>query len=253
MPVDVPADRVIVRDVARALATLTAVRFVADRAAPEHGLDRPRIVLTATFEGALPGEGEGEDEHDHDHAHEEEDEDEGPPREIVLRIGASTEGGAFARLGDDPAVFVVPTELVEDLEGPLASRDLLATETSELESLAIVRGGERIELRREGDGWSAGQGPADPARTTLVLDRLASMRAIGTTGYGEPSGDAGMGSPTLVLEVRRRGGSPEQYDLRVGAPGAAGDDGWYHARRADLAIGYRLGAPVVRAFLDYQP
>lgn len=251
-PVEVPADRVIVRDVARALASLTAIRFAADRAGPEHGLERPRIVLTATFEGPLPSEESGEDEHDHEHEHDDEEEA-GPPREIVLRIGAPTEGGAFARLGEDQAVFVVAGELVEDLEGPLASRDLLATETSELESLAIVRGGERVELRREGDGWSAGQGPADEARTTLILDRLASMRALGTTSYGEPAPDAGMGAPALVLEVRRRSGAPEQYELRVGAPGAAGDDGWYHARRSDLAIGYRLGAPVVRAFLDYQP
>ena len=249
-PLEVPADRVIVRDVARAVASLTAIRVAADRAAPEHGLERPRVVLTATFEGALPGE--GGDDHDHDHDHGEED-DEGPPREIVLRVGAPTEGGAFAQLGDDPAVFVVATDLIEDLEGPLASRDLLATETSEVESLAIVRGGERIELRREGDGWSAGQGPADEARTTMILDRLASMRALGTTSYGEPAREAGMSSPALILEVGRRGGTPEQYEIRVGAPGAGGSDGWYHARRSDLAIGYRLGASVVRAFLEYQP
>ncbi|AKF06420.1 DUF4340 domain-containing protein [Sandaracinus amylolyticus] len=251
-PVEIAADGVVTRDVVRAIASLTAVRFVADRASAEHGLERPRFVVTATFEGALPDEDDGADEHDHEHG-EHADEEETPPRVLVLRIGAATEGGAFAQLGEDPAVLVVASELIESLEGPLASRDLLAVESSELESLALVRGGERVELRREGDGWTAGQGPADEARTTLILDRLASMRAVGTTRYGEPAPADGMASPVLVLEIRRRSGSPEQYELRVGAPGAAGADGWYHARRSDLAVGFRLGAAVVRAFLDYQP
>ncbi|UJR80960.1 DUF4340 domain-containing protein [Sandaracinus amylolyticus] len=251
-PVEVAADGVVTRDVVRAVASLTAVRFVADRASAEHGLERPRFVVTATFEGPLPDEDDAAEEHDHDHG-EHEDEEETPPRVFVLRIGAATEGGAFAQLGEDPAVFVVASDLIADLEGPLASRDLLAVETSELESLVLVRGGERVELRREGDGWTAGQGPADEARTTLIFDRLASMRAVGTTRYGEPAPADGMASPTLVLEIHRRTGTPEQYELRVGAPGAAGADGWYHARRSDLAIGFRLGAPVARAFVDYQP
>lgn len=253
-PVAVAADRVVARDVARALARLSALRFAAERAAPEHGLERPRIVVSARFEGFPPEAGADEEDDDgDDHAHE--GAEEPAPREIVLRIGAATEDGAYARLGDDPAVVVIPRELVEDLEGPLASRDLLATDTGAVESLAIVRGGERIELRREGEGWTAGQGAADAARTTLVLDRLASMRAIGTTSYGAPPAAAGAASPTLVLEVQRRTGAPERYEIRVGAPGAARADGteWYHARRSDLPIGYQLGATVVRAFLDYQP
>ncbi|MDQ3033579.1 MAG: DUF4340 domain-containing protein [Myxococcota bacterium] len=254
VPLELPADRVIARDVVRSLASLTALRFAADRARPEHGLDRPRIVLTARFEGPLPSAEDEAAEDEHEHEHEEAEAEADPePREIVLRIGDATDGGSFARVDDDPAVFVVPSSLVDDLDGPLASRDLLATESSALESLAIVRGGERVELRREGDGWTAGSGAADELRTTLVLDRLASMRALGTTTYGEPPADAGFASPTLVLEIQRRSGAPERYELQVGAPGQGGDDGWYHARRTDLPVGFRLGTPVVRAFLDYQP
>jgi hypothetical protein len=248
-PIDVAADRVVVRDVARGLASLAAIRFVADRAESAHGLERPRIVVSARFEGALPSDEEEGEEHDHDHASEAPAE----PREIVLRIGAPTDDGAFATFGEDPAVFVIAPDLVTALEGPLASRDLLAVETSEIETLTIVRGGERIALRREGDGWTAGTGLADEARTTLIHDRLASLRATGATHYGPATSDEGMSSPTVALEIARRRGEPASVRLEIGAVGAPGEDGWYHARRSDLAVGYRVSAALVRAFLDYAP
>ena len=250
-PIEVDADRIATRDVVRALASLTAVRFAAADAAPEHGLDRPRVEVTATFRGALPTEDDEEEggEHDHDHGEEEPAAD-GPEREVVLRIGAATDDGSFARLGDDPAVFVIAPGLVQDLIGPLASRDLLATEPGDLETLAIVRGAERIELRREGDAWTAGTGPADVARTQLIMDRLGSLRAVGTTSYSPAA--AAFASPTLVIEVTRRAGEGS-HQIVVGAVGEPGEAGWYHARRSDLAVGYRLGATVVRSYLEYQP
>jgi len=249
-PADVDGDRIVVRDVVRALASLTAVRFVAADAAPEHGLERPRVEVTATFRGPLPSEeDEDEDGHDHDHGEEEPAAD-GPEREVVLRIGSATEGGAFARLGDDPAVFVVAQALVDDVSGPLASRDLLATEPSDLESLAIVRGAERIELRREGDAWTAGSGPADVARTQLIMDRLGSLRAVGTTSYAPA--ESAFATPTLVIDVTRRA-AEGSHQIVIGAVGEAGEAGWYHARRSDLAVGYRVGATVVRSYLEYQP
>ena len=92
-----------------------------------------------------------------------------------------------------------------------------------------------------------------PGTHSLVLDRIASMRAVGTTHYGEAASPEGFATPALVVEIQRRAGTLERYEIRVGAPGAAGDDGWYHARRSDLALGFRLGTAVVRALLDYQP
>lgn len=254
-PLDVPADRVAVRDVARAIASLRALRFV-DVAEAEQGLERPRIVLTAHFEGPLPTEGETHEEdelhdHDHDHGHDSEA-NAAPPRDIVLRIGNATEGGAFARLGDDPTVFVIANELVDDLSEPLLSRDLLAIETSEIESLVLTRGGERLELRRAQDGWSAGESPADQARTTLILDRLASLRAQGTSAYGANAAQ-GFESPTLVIEAARRGGG-QRYELRIGSRGDTSDEhGWYHARNGTIDASFRLSASVVQALLDYRP
>jgi hypothetical protein len=252
------ADRVVARDVVRAFSNLTAVRFVAERASAQHALDRPRIVVTATFEGPPPpepGENEDGDEEERERQRRGGTSASGPhfPRDIVLRIGAPTEGGAFAQLGSDPTVFVVGSDLVEKLEGPLVSRDLLATETSDLETLAIVRVGQRIELRREGDRWMAGPAAADPDRTTRLLDRLASLRATGTTRWGPAPPEHGFGTPTLILEVVRRVGEPRTYRIEVGAAGATGTEGWYHARRSDLQVGFRLGSGVVQEFLEYQP
>ena len=64
---------------------------------------------------------------------------------------------------------------------------------------------------------------------------ISSMRAVGTTSY---SPDAALyAQPTLTLEVQRRSGNAlPAYQIVIGAAGADGEDGWYHARRSDLAI-----------------
>lgn len=74
-------------DLAPRLAHLTALRWVAPRAAPEHGLAPPRARVSIDFHPAPVDTG------DSDH--------------VVLEIGGRAEGGCYARLAGDPAVFVL--------------------------------------------------------------------------------------------------------------------------------------------------
>ncbi len=204
-PIEARADGAAVGDLVDALAPLSALRFVAESASREHGLDRPRFVVRASFDAASREDDE-EDEHDHGHGHEEEeDEDEDDevasrPLDIAISIGADTEGGAFARIDDDPAVFVIPAALVTAITDPLASRDALSVAASEIESIAFRRGPTTSVLQRTDAGWTF-DGTEPPSEETLaMLDRLAELRAIGADRYDESP----MRGPVLTMTITRR-------------------------------------------------
>ncbi len=225
-PLAAPADSAVLRTVARGFAGLTAERFVAERPAPEHGLDAPRLVVEARFET-----GDRDDDHGHDHGEPEEEEERPAVREHTLRIGAATEGGAFARLGDDPTVFVVEQGFVDALDGPLVDRGLLATDRRHVEGVEVERNGR----------------PAADAPGDALLATIETLRAADTAGYGAPPPAAGLARPRARLTVTRTADGPEprSYTILLGAE----DAGRVHARRADLEVGFLLPAEAAAALL----
>jgi hypothetical protein len=239
-PVSIPADGAIVRDVAGAVGSLEAVRFVADHAAPEHGLDHPRYAITVRFAAA---EDEDADHDDHEHH-----DDEAAPAatELIVHLGAETSGGAFATFGDDPAVFVAPASLVSLAAGPLASRDLFAISTSGITSITITGPNGTVALTSTDGTWTTPAGPAAEAPTTGLLDRLASLRAVGVEGYGAPL----PGAPFVTIELTREGSSPTRLEIgpRVEAPTP------HHiARMTDVGATLWLSTEIVDAFAAYRP
>ncbi|MCC7536056.1 MAG: DUF4340 domain-containing protein, partial [Deltaproteobacteria bacterium] len=248
-PIEAEADAMSVRSLVQRVATLTVVRFVADRRAPEHGLDSPRYTLSARFEGtARPDEevrASDDDEHgDPDDDAPDEEADAGPrPRErsYVLRIGAATEGGAFAELEGFPGVFVVSQGLLDELRRPLVERSFLQVDRADVRSIVLVRGADRLELVREGDTWR-GAGRTFPAeRMDPLLDRLTSLRASSTTRFGAPGADEGLASPRAIVTVRRDGdGGANEVTFRIGA--AFGPEGSReaYARRDGLEATFVL-------------
>lgn len=255
-PLAAPADAAALRAAGRELASLTAERFVAERATAEHGLDAPRLVVEATFEDAVGAAAE-DDGHDHAHDHGEAEEsaegaaDRPATRSYVLRVGASTEGGAFARLGDDAAVFVVSEQLVDALDGPLVDRGLLGSDARHVERLRIERGAQRLDLRRQGDGWTTEGGPADGASADALLRTLETLRATDTTSYGPAPAAAGLTRPRARITVTRSADAPEprEYTIVVGATEGEGEGAPVHARRADLDVGFLLPAQAASVLL----
>jgi hypothetical protein len=234
-PIEAEADRVVVREVTRALAELRAARFVAAEPAPEHGLRDPSAVLTARFEG------DGED---------------AEARTVTLRVGAETVEGAYARLGDEGPVFELDRATVEALERPLVSRDLLTVPAEELASLRLERGEETVELRREGGRWQlAGGGTPDPDRTRALLDRLSTLRASGVVRYGTPDGTLGLEPPAVRIVATRRPGAegPASTTLELGAAQGEGDEAFVPARRSDLDVLFRFRPELVRILREYRP
>jgi hypothetical protein len=240
-PVDTAADKVGTRALIRRLANLEATRFVAERPSASHGLASPRWSVTFRFEGAAS---QADDESASD-----------APREYVLRVGAPADGGAYAQLGSDPAVFVLPQVVVDDLASPMVDRDLLATGRNELVAVRIERGAQVVEVTRDGTEWKRADGSAaDPERTRRLIDRVGALRATGVTGYGA----SGAGNdPHARVTVSRSEGAPEprEYTFHIGAP--QGDEGGGEGRTPvyvdGLDVGLHFPSDVMDTFVTYEP
>ncbi len=242
------AERPVVRDAVREVASLEAVRFVSESATAAQGLGR--IRATVRFET-----GAGDEEH----AHEEEggDEPDRPElRNVTLEIGADTDDGAFARLEGDPAVFVVTHAVVDALSADFVSRSVLATELDQMAGITIEREGLSATLSKEDDGWhTADGGIADRERTRALADAVALLRITEVAAYGAPQPAFGLSAPRVRVTVRRRASAapPESYTVAIGAeaPGEAAPR--TYVRREDLAATFLVPSDLVEVFSTYTP
>lgn len=225
-PLQMDADDTEARALVRELASLEAVRFVADEVDPRHGLDDPRIDVVFTV-----------------------DPEDADATERRLRIGRSTDDGAHARLDDDPAVFLVEPDLVDRLEGALVPRDLLATSRYEIARLELSSGGRTLTIRNDQGEWVTDDGPVDPEVSDALLGALDHLRVAGGGAYGPPAPADGLTPPRASITVEREEGAPEprQYTIEIGAPTGAPER--VHARRADLVVGLVLRQSTVEALL----
>jgi len=230
-PVEAEADRVVVSAIGRQLSGLRAERFVAASPSPEHGLSRPTATIAATF---TPDPEAG-----------------GEPSSVTVRIGAETDGGAFAQLTGDDAVFVLSSDRVDALTRALVSLDALTVDADTLESLRLERGEEAIALVREGTTWLVEGGAApDEERTRALMDRLGTLRALGVAEYGE-----GAFTPQVRVVATRRATveGDRVVTLDLGDPVGEGDDAYLPVRRSGLDVVYRVRPDMVRSILGYAP
>lgn len=242
-PAELVADEAGVRDVARGVGSLTAVRFVADHASPEHGLDHPRYTVVVHF--GAPEHDEHEDEHEAD----DDDAPEEGPVDLTVRVGASAEGGAYATFGDDPAVIVVSAGFVDAIERPLPSRDLMAIPTGDLSAITITSPNGTVALREEGAGWVTDLGPAASGPATAMLDRLASLHASGVEAYG-----TAMPASAITIETTSRTSGATPTRIEIGPVVAAeGAIPYRLARISTVPVVYRLQDADAQALADYRP
>ncbi|RZO56035.1 MAG: DUF4340 domain-containing protein [Sandaracinaceae bacterium] len=227
-PSSMEADRVVVRDIARRLATLAAERFVAEAPAAEHGLRSPSRVVTARFEPAEEG---------------------GEPTDLRLAFGAETVEGTYARLDEGP-VFIASAELVDAVERSLASLDALTVPIEDLTSIRLERGPEQTELTRDGTTWQlAGGGTPNPDRTRALLDRLSTLRASRVLTHGAQ--DASLASPPLRVVATRRDGST--VSLSFGPEITQDGEALVPARRDGVPVTYGFRPELLESILDFAP
>ena len=102
-PVRAPAARRPLDELARLFSKLDVLSFEADGPKPEHGLSAPYRTLIVEYSGSADGKTKA--------------------RKHTLVIGAAAgDKGRYARLDDDPSVFVLPNALTSKLEAPLATQ-----------------------------------------------------------------------------------------------------------------------------------
>jgi hypothetical protein len=221
-PVKVPADGVASPEIARLLGSLEAVRFVADAAAPAHGLQAPSLVVVAEYPAAAT-------------------------QRVTVRFGAPTEGGRFAELVGTPGVFVASAQLFELLSAPFADRNLLATPLENLRSFAIHHGAHTARVQRAGERFVAAPGTQLGTRTPEGLaETVATLRALRAVAYGPARPEHGFRQPFAELEVSaEREGGEQRHAIAIGAE----TEGGRYARRDDQAITFVLPKAAIDALL----
>lgn len=177
LPIQGDADPVVMSEVSHVLSGLSAVRFAADTPVPEHGLGNPQARVIFSI---------GETE-----------------RELIL--GAATEGGLCAQLKGDPAVFVVPTRVLETVTQGFLAKTVLAIPSATLESVRFEHASGVREIRRTGQRFES-EGVSE-ATVTAMVERLARLRVESFVHFGPATAAEQLDRPRLSITVTRSGRS----------------------------------------------
>lgn len=245
-PVQARADTTAVGDLARALASLEAERWVSAVARPEHGLSTPTITVTARFEG-LGSQGST-------------DASVARVRNYVLTVGSAAPGGGrFANLGGRTGVFVLSRDFIESLSRLHLDRGLVALPREAIERLSIETfgpGARRIVLLRGADdSWRTEAGtPADSQRVETLIEQLSTASGPRVESYGLAQPSQGFASPVAVVEARYATDAGRLFHrVTIGAHFGSGDDGGYFARRDGIDATLSVRDTLVEALRGFTP
>lgn len=245
-------DPALVGRLSRLLGALRTPRWVADSPRPEFGLDAPRCVLRFGLREPSGDAGAGPA------APQQRDRD-GPSsatRLVVLRLGGETDGGHFASLDGDAAVFVAPHEVVRLAERWWLDRRAPAVDTAELARVVLSSPSSerRLVLERRDGKLTATPGPssADESVASTVRSSLGELWAEAVTGVGPPAPEAGFDRPRLTIELyRQEAAVPEEpVVLRVGADDLLDDTRIHYVRRDDIDATFAVAQARLRPLLD---
>jgi hypothetical protein len=219
-------------DLVEALRTLTAERWVADKAEPAFGLESPAIKARVRSSTADAAE-----------------------REVVLSIGAPASGGSYAQLEADPGVFVLSKNVVEYLDTLLVDRSVMLLVEDEVTRASVESGTKRAEFLRRGSNLASSGGNVEltPAQARTIIDALASMRAEAATHLGAARAEEGFAKPELVVRLERGGGQGARSKPIVYRIGSG--DSWrgisvHHARVEGIDATFVVARSKVRRVLD---
>lgn len=183
----------------------------------DYGLDPPERILTVH-------EGEGD-------------------MERTLMIGwvaAEGEGGGiFAKIADNPSVFVIDAHIISLLpRTPDAFREtrLLSGEATNL--AAIRYRDEHTELRLVNDettGWTLVEPPFDDVAQNAVSAYIAFLKGIGGTSFPVDPEAPGFDHPAVGLELFYRGAA-ESTTILIGGTVPDTSPPLYYAKQEDGAI-----------------
>ncbi len=210
-------DGALVTDAVQALGALEAERWVAAKPQPEHGLTQPWLQVRAqlTDRGA-----------------------------VELQVGAATAGGYFAKLADDPPVFVLARSALRAFESPLIDRSLVPLPADQIATLELVQGSRRVTLTRQDQAWTA-EGLA-PGKAQRLGEAILALRAQQALRLG-PARPADALRPALTFVAK----SGQRYTLELGATDVLGELPIVLARVSGVDATFALAASTAQALRDF--
>lgn len=214
-------DGALVADLAQALGSLRAVRWLSADDDGSHGFASPRLRAKVELAKAAL------------------------PRELV--VGARASDGYFAQLLPDPAVFVLARSDVEELEQPLIDRSLCPLDEPSIARIELSQGNRRLALTRAGEQWSSDK--LEPARARALAETLLALRAEQTLHLGAPKPNEGLSRPSLGIGYVDAQGKRRQ--VSVGAGTTVRSDELAFARRDDVDATFGLALETLRALQDF--
>jgi len=223
-PVAAAADGIAVDDLLVSLGRLEASRFAAESAADlgRYGLGAPRLVIEVAPSGA------------------------GKARSLAF--GAETGAGEYyAQNSLEPAIMAVPKSAFDGVNKALAqlrSKQIAAIAVEEVQRVAIARGNQRFELRREGEKRWMITAPrrieADAQTVQDLLWELSDMRAQGFVDSPGALPTYGLAPPQAAVTIYHTHG---RQPVRIWLGGAAPSNRIYV--KAEGATLYEVPAEVL--------
>jgi hypothetical protein len=187
-PVDGRADSSEVTSFLSAIQFSRTSAFAADNIdARASGIDRPSVTITLHDQKAAA--------------------------DRVLLFGKSSEKGKYyAKDSSRPAIFILATEIFDKAQRPVLDwRDKVIahfgpTGTSALDEVEILRGTEKVSLKKTGDEWAAADGRK--IQQSKVLEMLGAIQAEQATSLVDAPrspGVYGLDKPRLEVVLREMG------------------------------------------------
>jgi len=170
-PIQADADPVVMSEVSHVFSGLSAVRFVADSPGPEHGLGNPQAQVVFTI---------GETER-------------------ALLLGSATDGGIFAQLKGESAVFIVPTRVLETAAQGFLAKTSLAIPSATIQSVRFEQADGVREVRRVGQRFES-EGVSDEV-VAAQIERLARLRVESFVHFGPAVAAEQLERPRLSISV----------------------------------------------------
>ncbi len=180
-----------------------------------------------------------------------------------IAFGAGGDGGVYARVLDEKAVFVAPATLRELASRPAIDRTRFRMEPSALQSVTLLRNGRRFALTRSDNHLvpaavaqaASDEGPhlerGGRTSTEDLEAALVGFSAQAALHLGPPGPDEGFSGPTLEIRVTTRpdAGAAVETRIAIGAATRLGTVDAYFARvggvDATFAVPRRAVAPLL--------
>jgi len=151
-----------------------------------------------------------------------------PTESHTLALGAKTKEQVYAKLGDEPGVFLLPASLLEDLQPALIDlrdRRVLPTEAADVLRVDLELPGGSVELARKQDAWRMVrpfEGRAADDAVNDLLDKVGELKAESFRDKATEQEGFALASPRAKIVIHQAGKEDKRV-LLIGATSPSGE------------------------------